>query len=224
MKLAAFPIVALLLASSSIYAAPICQSDTDPDGDGWGWENNASCQMPSGGNNNSNNNTDLTVSTLLGQCITELAQAQANTGSASSGGDANCVDTAPVGDGWGWNGVTSCRVTADNSQAQQCTTTTNGSNNGSQGGQYGTGFTDYTNQHPTCEEANDRLLRLVTENMHESEVLRLVGKPRNVETSYSNRIRWSYYSRSNGFYAPIVYFDRDTRRVTSFSVDSTNCN
>jgi len=219
--------VLLLSMSFNVSAQVICQTSDDPDGDGWGYENNNSCRMPTGGSTNTNtntgNNNSVTLSTLLGQCITELAAQENNSGSNSGAGDPNCVDTAPVGDGWGWNGVGSCRVGATSNQAQQCTTNNNntGNNNGSQGGQYGTGFTDYTNQVPTCQEAGDRILRLVRVGMHESEVLRLVGKPRHVSGSSGSDIYWGYNSRSGTYRTPRIQFRFDDRRVISFSASST---
>ncbi len=216
-------------------AKPICQNVNDPDGDGWGWENNASCRMPantSGVTNTVTSNTnsnDLTLSTLLGQCITELAsQDSNNTTATTTASSSNCVDTAPVGDGWGWNGSTSCRVGASsqqntNQQPTQCTTPTH-NNSGSQGGQYGTGFTDYTNAQPSCDEASDRILRLVTVGMAESEVLRKVGKPRHVQGGSSNTLYWGYSSRYNSAsISPYITFNTSGRTVRSFSVNSTNC-
>ena len=216
-------------------AKPICQNLNDPDGDGWGWENNASCRMPTNTSGVTNtvtsNNNNLTLSTLLGQCITELASQDNNTTTTAAASSSNCVDTAPVGDGWGWNGSTSCRVTASTQQAStqqpaQCTTPTNTNNSGSQGGQYGTGFTDYTNAQPTCQEAGDRILRLVREGMHESEALRIVGKPRHVEASTSSynsgSLKWGYNSRSDSR-PPLIYFNLGDRTVTSFLVDSSRC-
>jgi lysophospholipase L1-like esterase len=36
---------------------------------------------------------------------------------------ATCVDTDPVGDGWGWDGVSSCRISATQPQAASCVDT-----------------------------------------------------------------------------------------------------
>lgn len=224
MKFVTIPFL-FLLSSASSFAAPVCQNTTDPDGDGWGWENNQSCEMPASASTTNTTTTtgtsnDLTLSTLLGQCIAELA-GQDNSGNAAP--DPNCVDTAPIGDGWGWNGSTSCKVAASNSTtAQQCTTNNSGNNNGSQGGQYGTGYTDYTNAQPTCEEASDRILRLVTAGMHESEVLRLVGKPRDVSTSGSSYLYWDYSTRAYSNY-PRITFNQSARTVRTFAVNTETC-
>ena len=44
------------------------------------------------------------------------ANSQAETNTDSSVVDSVCIDTPPLGDGWGWNGIGSCQVIMDNTQ------------------------------------------------------------------------------------------------------------
>lgn len=130
--LATFLFIAVLPA----HAAPVCQqSDSDPDDDGWGWENEQSCVVKDMSSTDAacidtdgdgwgwdghasclvpvieNPRIDLCVDTdgdgygwdgsdtcLVDSIEPELELIQV------------CFDTVPVGDTWGWNGVTACRI------------------------------------------------------------------------------------------------------------------
>lgn len=46
----------------------------------------------------------------IGQSVSAKYLNRCNEGSGTPTNSTNCVDTPPVGDGWGWNGVTSCRT------------------------------------------------------------------------------------------------------------------
>jgi len=76
--------------------------DTPPVGDGWGWDGVTSCQLPTVGE---------------GRCRSygnypwgwnDWTQSSCRLDDTSSAGA--CIDTPPQGDGWGWNGVTSCQL------------------------------------------------------------------------------------------------------------------
>jgi len=176
---------AVLVFSTNLLAGECLSPDSDPDGDGYGWENNTSCTMPE---------VTVTNTDVIGACLADGNDLEAENQrlrtqiAALQGSNTNqsslCVDTAPVGDGWGWNGSTSCRVSASEA------TSTAGTSS------------DYTNVVPSCHEARERIEAHVEIGMPEADVRRLVGKPTQIDTDtnyeygytyHDTRYRWSVY-------------------------------
>lgn len=164
---------ALLAMTAQVSAAPMCaNSSSDPDGDGWGFENGASCQVSTtpvvisnGGTLSAclaESSSQASEITRLQQRITQL---EGNSGGGTGGGSSSaCVDTAPTGDGWGWNGSASCRV--------------------------GGSTPDYSQQSVSCTVAGQRIERSVDIGMTITEARRLIGKPTNIIAFNGNG---SYY-------------------------------
>ncbi len=116
----------LLLSSTVLSAAPLCQSAlSDPDNDGWGWENNQSCRV----------STQTTGSSALcrnGQsdtdgdgwgwennqsCVVPENSQETNTESSLP---VSCIsaDSDTDNDGWGWENGMSCRVSVPDNETQ----------------------------------------------------------------------------------------------------------
>jgi len=93
--------------------------DTPPVGDGWGWDGNASCMVQS---IQTHQSIDMSCSINgFTNCLIEVPPIDNTPCTDSTTGITNCltevpdisqecVDTVPVGDGWGWNGSSSCRL------------------------------------------------------------------------------------------------------------------
>ena len=180
-----------LCFSISVLAAPVCiDFNSDPDGDGWGWENSDSCMIPT----TTYPDAPVTIEngSVLSACLadantlessnnqlqTENDQLRQQIAALQSGTQAVCEDTDPVGDGWGWNGSTTCRT--DGTAAPLVS------------------GVDYTNVVPTCHEARQRILQHVEIGMTEAEVRRLIGKPFETRV-YSQRTYFTWYINNVDF-------------------------
>ena len=171
--------IALALSTNLFAAAPICvnPSVSDPDGDGWGWENSDSCRV--GSSPVVIDNGDVLQACLAEGSSLEAEVARLNQriaaleGGSSDGGQATCVDTDPQGDGWGWDGSTSCRV----------------------GGAIVPAVPDYTNQNVSCEAAAQRIETSVDVGLTESQVRALVGKPTRIVGS--DAFRYFQFTSNN---------------------------
>ena len=174
--------------STTVLSAPLCiDTSSDPAGDGWGWENGDSCMMPLA-------STPVTVtnSGALSACLadgnlleaentrlrSQIAALQSGTSTSSA-----CVDTTPVGDGWGWDGTETCHVSADTDSIDISTTV------------------------PSCARANQRILNNVEVGMSLQQVRQLVGKPRHVSMHGSNSDS-GFWGWAVGIYASAVSFPR----------------
>ena len=118
--------IALALSTNLFAAAPICvnPSVSDPDNDGWGWENNDSCRVGSSPVVIDNGNVLQACLTETGNLEAEISRlnqriATLEGGTTPGGQSPTCVDTAPQGDGWGWDGSSSCRVGGTPPPAQE---------------------------------------------------------------------------------------------------------
>ncbi len=92
---------------------PAC-IDSPPVGDGWGWNGTESCRIGETGD----------TSASGGDANNQTSGNQTADNQTTNNQSQECVDTPPVGDGWGWNGSASCRI--GNTQ----TTTNTGNNTG----------------------------------------------------------------------------------------------
>jgi hypothetical protein len=101
----------LLLQPGLAQDFPTCVSSvSDSDGDGYGWENNQSCLVVASTAGDCEDRGGYPWGwnpVTLKSCRLDLGQSTTDNSEPSS---SECVDTDPVNDGWGWNGVTSCRV------------------------------------------------------------------------------------------------------------------
>ena len=156
-----------LAFTSHLYAAPICtDSHSDPDGDGWGWENNSSCEISSLSNTSGSSECSVDLATLQA----ENDQLRQQVLSLQSGTLAVCEDTDPIGDGWGWNGTSSCPIVATVAEQDQANV-------------------DHSNTTPTCVQAAERIRNSINPNMSEQAVRRIVGRP----NSFHGSSVTSYY-------------------------------
>jgi hypothetical protein len=93
--------------------------DTAPVGDGWGWDGVSSCQLQTSGEGQCRNyghypwgwNDWTQTSCRLddGPELVDNPEPVDNT-EPEDNPPGECIDTTPEGDGWGWNGVTSCQL------------------------------------------------------------------------------------------------------------------
>ena len=77
--------------------------DTLPLNDGWGWNGVASCQLPTAGEGFCQGYGDYPWgwnNTTQASCRLDGDEPQPT----------DCIDTVPLNDGWGWNGVESCQL------------------------------------------------------------------------------------------------------------------
>ena len=206
--------ISLFVASATALAAPVClNSNSDPDGDGWGFENNTSCEMSI-----DNSQTPITVTNggTLSACLADgnALEAENNrlraqiTALQSGTTQATCEDTAPVGDGWGWDGSTSCRVGSDiTTQQPTITPEAQQQNNG-----------DNSNTTPSCEVAAERIRTQINPNASEQYVRQIVGRPDTF--TYSGSGAWYSYGISRiGFKAATYINASGVSRYSNYRVD-----
>lgn len=82
----------------------------DTDGDGWGWDGFKSCRVESKEVPVTVSNEETTEEPVVEEEETVQETTETNTEETTT---LLCIDTD--GDGWGWNGITSCEVTEENS-------------------------------------------------------------------------------------------------------------
>lgn len=92
-------LLAGILNSGSLFAAPVCLTDSDSNGDGWGWENGQSCTVTSAPGTFPCIDTDGD-----GYGWNGLQTCTVNTPTP----DSACIDSD--GDGYGWNGTQTCML------------------------------------------------------------------------------------------------------------------
>lgn len=191
-------LVGLVVFSSFVQAqvSPrLCvNSSSDPDGDGYGWENGESCLMPTSSPVIINNSNALSACLADGNALdAEIARLRSQLANLQpvSSGSLTCEDTAPVGDGWGWDGTSSCRVQETESATM---------------------LGDYNESSLTCVEAARRIRDFVEIGMSQAAVRALLGKPPAVISN-----TWYYNDGATAW--PAVQFDQTLRVSSSIGTD-----
>ena len=96
----------LIIDEGFTQTLPNCvSSSSDSDGDGYGWENEASCivVMSHGTCEDRGDYPWGWDPVALDSCRLDIRETVSH----------ECIDTTPLNDGWGWDGVTSCEVATE---------------------------------------------------------------------------------------------------------------